>query len=498
MRNRQATYLQPQINGASSVEPVYLHWWQIGSEQKTWPVPSMILLVGFFGLAIVAPVFAGRPGISLTFVLAAMFPFKELRRFLQKGDIFSILTVVIPVMTMGNFDALGDLWGSDVIRFSWPLLAFSAIIVAGRYKVLKGPVNTCCVVICLLSGLHIVSTIGRTSIIGGVEKNVAYALAFVVTMIALTGKKTRDPFIRQMCLVSVVNCGFCVFEILYPYSSITISSSRVGQVGAEITTRSAGLYANAIASGLLGANCLLLAAIGSTRTKPTAKEKISLSALMAITAIGVLATFSRSAALAYFMAVVMVAFRLSNNKFAKLFQYVPFVFILILISFFGVGEYLTGQGKLRGGGSKRYNEIKHVFGGDFGLVFRALEGRVSAWEPSRRLWRNAGAFGHGFGVIAEENIFPPHNMVILELAEVGWLGLLAFLATIFYFCGLGSWKMDGANVVLVLSILMPICLLIIESHSLLTRRYFSFYFVELVFATRVLFKQKPVQSRVRT
>ena len=191
MMNRQASFLQPHPNGASSVAPVYVHWWQIGSEQKTWPVPSVKLLVGFFLLAIAAPIFGGRSGISLTFLLAAMFPFKELRRFLKKGDLLSILTVIIPVMTMGNFDAFGDLWGPEVIRFSRPLIVLSAVIVAGRYKVLKGPVFTCCIVLCALSALHIVSTLGKTSLIGGVEKNVAYAVAFVVTVIALAGKKTR-------------------------------------------------------------------------------------------------------------------------------------------------------------------------------------------------------------------------------------------------------------------------------------------------------------------
>ena len=493
MVNRQLSYPQPLMANAGDSPPVFIGWWQLGSQQKEWPLPSARLMIAFFLMAVASPILGGRTGISLLFLFAAVFPFKDLRKFFSKGDFISGLTIVIPVMTLGNYDALGDLWGSGLIRFSWPLVVLSGVIVVSRYQILKKSVLSCCLALGALAAFHVISTVGNTSITVGVERNVSYAFAFAMVMIALSGKKTRDPFVRQMTLVSIVNCGFCVFEILYPHSSITISSSRLqayGSTTAQVTERSAGLYANAIASGLLSANCLLLAAITCTKGTARVKEKLSLAVFVAITAAGVLATFSRSAALAYFMAVVLVAFRLSNNRFGRLVQYLPFVGILILISFFGAGEFLTSRGTLRGGATRRYEEIKDIFQGDFQIAVDALEQRTTAWAPSKKLWAKPTLLGHGFGVIYEKQIFPPHNMIIMQLSEGGIIGLFGFLALLLFFCGFGGWRFQGANAVLFLSILMPILLLVIESHSFLIRRYFVIYLAELVFVTRILFKEK--------
>ena len=98
--------------------------------------------------------------------------------------------------------------------------------------------------------------------------------------------------------------------------------------------------------------------------------------------------------------------------------------------------------------------------------------------------------GEGFGFIAQNRIFPPHNMIILLLVEVGWIGLLFYFGMTFYLCGFGNWQFKISNIVLFLSILIPLVLLTLESHSLLTRRYYAIYFAELVLATRILFNAK--------
>ena len=141
---------------------------------------------------------------------------------------------------------------------------------------------------------------------------------------------------------------------------MSISSSKIG----EETVRSAGIYANAITSGLMASNTLLLVSICSTKTNPTSKEKLALLVFTGICGIGVLATFSRSAALCLFMAGVMSAFRLSNNRFGRLVQYAPFAFGLLLVSFFGTGEYLSSRGALRSDATKRYDMVKEVMSGD--------------------------------------------------------------------------------------------------------------------------------------
>ena len=98
--------------------------------------------------------------------------------------------------------------------------------------------------------------------------------------------------------------------------------------------------------------------------------------------------------------------------------------------------------------------------------------------------------GEGFGFVSQNQIFPPHNMIFLILVEIGWLGLLYYFVMTFYLCGFGNWQFKVSNIVLFLSILIPLVLLTLESHSLLTRRYFAIYFAELILATRILFSAK--------
>ena len=78
-------------------------------------------------------------------------------------------------------------------------------------------------------------------------------------------------------------------------------------------------------------------------------------------------------------------------------------------------------------------------------------------------------------------------MIILTLVETGWIGLLVLFATIGYLSGLGRWKMNGQNLILFVSIALPLVLILIESHALFARRYFAIYLVMLAFASSVLF-----------
>ena len=336
--------------------------------------------------------------------------------------------------------------------------------------------------------IQIASTFGNTDILKGVESNLAYLLTFLTSMIVLVKKNGRDTFMWQMCLVSVVNSGFCVFEILNPSSSITISSSQSSYTGQ--TVRSAGLYANAIASGLMTSNFVLLASVTCTKLKPSINEKFSLLGFAAISGVGVLATFSRSAALAFFLAGVFTAFRLSNNKFGRFVQYLPFALLLILASFFGLGEYLSSKGDLHGGASKRYTMVKDAMMGDFTVVKKSVNERLSVLQPTQKYWSSPKFMGEGFGFVSQNRIFPPHNMIILLLVEIGWFGLLFYFGMTFFLCGFGNWQFKVSNIVLFLSILIPLALLTLESHSLFTRRYFAIYFAELILATRILFNAK--------
>ena len=458
-------------------------------EQKRWPVPSLYMLTAFFALGFFAPMFVGKLGIVTVFFLATLFPSKGLRQYLVKGDLASILMTITPVMILGNFDAIGDLLGNETFRFSWILLVLGTFVVLFRaWTTLKGPLIPCCLAVAGMVSIQIASTFGNTDILKGVESNLAYLLAFLTSMIVLVKKNGRDTFMWQMCLVSVVNSGFCAFEILNPSSGITISSSQSSYT--EQTVRSAGLYANAIASGLMTSNFVLLASVTCTKLKPSINEKISLLGFAAISGVGVLATFSRSAALAFFLAGVFTAFRLSNNKFGRFVQYLPFALLLILASFFGLGEYLSSKGDLHGGASKRYTMVKDAMMGDFTVVKKSVNERLSVLQPTQKYWSSPKFMGEGFGFVTQNRIFPPHNMIILLLVEIGWFGLLFYFGMTFFLCGFGNWQFKVSNIVLFLSILIPLALLTLESHSLFTRRYFAIYFAELILATRILFNAK--------
>ena len=476
--------------GATPV-PQHYFWSGFGKGQKKWPIPSVTLLVLFFLVGCSVPIFGGGIGLVVAFLSAAYFPSKHIRKFLFQGDLISILSITTAAMFVGNFDALGDILGSVDLRFSWILLALSAFVIPVRLQCLRGRMGMCCIAIGILLAFNVLCSLGNTDLLRAVEMNGSYLAAYLLIMINLARQKTRDAFVFHLVLIIAVNCGFSLFELLIPNNSVSISSSKIG----EETVRSAGIYANAIASGLMAANTLLLVSICSTKTNPSSKEKLAMLVFMGICGIGVLVTFSRSAALCIFMAGVMAAYRLSNNQFARLMQYAPFVIGLLLLSFFGAGEYLSGRGGLKRDATKRYDMVKEVMQGDVGQVWHALEQRMTAWGPSRKYWRRPKLTGHGFNILVERQIFPPHNMIILILVETGWIGLLLFIATVSYLGGFGQWKITGQNLALFASVMVPVLFITIESHALFKNRYFSIYMVMLGFTSSVLLQPGNAKYR---
>ena len=464
------------------------NWSFFNQGQKVWPIPGPLLLFAFFSLGVVGPLFGGRIGIVAAFLLSACYPTGPMKKYYSSGDLVKIISIVASVMMLGNLDALGDLLGSDVFRFSWIALGLAGMAILSQSNLIKGRLSNCCAVLTLLACFHIMTTLGNTSIIRGIELNGSYMAAFILTTICLNRRQIRDTLVMQLCLFMVLNCGFCFFEILFPSSQVTISSSRI----AEETVRSAGIYANAIVSGVMSSGVLLLATVSCTRLKPSAKEKRALLVLTILCSVGVLVTFSRSAAVVFFSVAILVAFRLSDNRFAKLSQYLPFAIGLVILSFFGVGEFLQARGTLAKDATRRYSGVKDVVTGDFAPVLKALEERASAWQPSRKLWKNPKLLGYGYNYITENEIYPPHNMVILILCETGIVGLLLFVGILLYFCNLGNWKMTAENSVLFVSVLLPIFVLMLESHSMLIRRYFVLQLVMLAYTTNVVFDRRAL------
>jgi O-antigen ligase len=336
---------------------------------------------------------------------------------------------------------------------------------------------------------QILSAIGKTSVFRAIEINGSYMAAFLILLAAMIKRETRDALACQLALVGMVNCGFCLFEMLFPSAVVSISSS---QVSGEVI-RSAGIYAKAIASGLMVSAMLLFVTLASTKNFATRKEKLAMVTLTGLTGIGVVVTFSRAAALAFFLVGMLVAFRLANNQVNKLVGYLPIVFVVILISFVGTGEYLAAKGGLSTDATSRYDMVKEALTGNIQPVIETLEFRARAWGPTKRYWKDPKIMGQGYNFVAEKGFFPPHNMVILTLVETGWLGLLFFGFLLVFLVGPGTWSLNFKNLMLIMSILLPIALIVIESHSFFTRRYFAMYVVLLVFTTRILLNPKKIQ-----
>ncbi len=240
---------------ANDVQPTLLvyDWSFFGQDQKRWPIPSPLLLIAFFVLGIVMPRLFGSLGISALFILAAIFPSRYLRRFMKKGDVINLLSVITCAMMVGNFDAIGDLMGSESFRFSWVLLGMAALLLPFQFNRLKNNAIFCVMIMGFVIAFQILSAIGKTSVFRAIEINGSYMAAFLILLAAMIKRETRDALACQLALVGMVNCGFCLFEMLFPSAVVSISSS---QVSGEVI-RSAGIYANAIASGLMVSAMLL-------------------------------------------------------------------------------------------------------------------------------------------------------------------------------------------------------------------------------------------------
>lgn len=470
--------------------PMLVHDWSMfDQDQKRWPIPSPLLLFGFFMLGVISPRLFGAMGISASFLLAAVLPGRYMRSFLKKGDVINVLAVITSAMMVGNFDAMGDLLGDTSFRFSWVLLGMAAILLPFQYTRLKNDALFCVLVLGAIIAYQILTAIGNTSVSRAIEINGSYYAAFLIMLATMLKRNTRDALAWQLALIGMVNCGFCLFEMLFPSANVSISSS---QMAGEVR-RSAGMYANAITSGLMVGAMLLFATMASTKNFASKKEKIALATFTALTGIGVAVTFSRAAALAFFLVGILVAFRLANNQFQKLASYLPFVLVILFVSFLGTGEYLSAKGKLTIDATKRYDMVKETMMGNIDPILETIDFRMRAWAPTKIYWKNPKITGQGYNFIAERELYPPHNMVILILVETGWIGLIFFGFLLIFMIGPGTWSPSFKNFVLIMSILLPMAIIVFESHTFFTRRYFAFYTVLLVFTTRILLNPAKIK-----
>lgn len=480
-------------HGASTgVQPTLLvyDWSLFDQGQKRWPIPAPFLLISFFVLGVLVPRFFGSLGISVLFGLAAIFPGRYLVKFLKKGDVINLLAIITCAMMVGNFDAIGDLMGSETFRFSWVLLGMAALLLPFQFNRLKNEALFCVLIMASVIAFQILTAVGKTSVMRAIEINGSYFAAFLILLAAMIKRETRDALAWQLALIGMVNCGFCLFEMLFPTANVSISSSQAfGEV-----KRSAGMYANAITSGLMVSAILLYSTMASTKNFASRKEKVALVTLTALTGIGVVVTFSRAAALAFFLIGMLVAFRLANNRINKLAAYMPFVFLVIIVSFIGTGEYLSANGGLSTDATKRYDMVKETLTGNLDPIFESLEFRARAWGPTKAYWQNPKIMGQGYNFVSEKGFYPPHNMIILTLVETGWLGLLFFGFLLIFMIGPGTWSMNLKNFILIMSILLPIALIVVQSHSFFTRRYFALHAVLLVFTTRILLNPQKVKQ----
>lgn len=481
------SYPYPNPNPNSPAPILVYDWSRFDQGQQNWPIPSYILLILFFILGAASPLLAGRLGITAAFMLAATFLRPPFFRLLTKNLIDWCL-VCIGTAIVGNFDAIADLYGDDTFRPSWILLIGAIVLLAFNLKALKFNLLSCAVAVGLFLFYQIVTGLsGDSSILRTFELNGSYMIAFLVFLVLLQKESTRDIFIGQICLVSCVNCGFCLFELVYPYAvEFSISSSNIhGRV-----VRSAGIYANAITSGLLVTNILLLATVASTKSPPSYLDRANMFALAVITGIGVVVTFSRSAVLVYFLAIMLVAFRFSGNRIGNLLWYIPISTLVAAGVFFGTGEYLSSGGDLSPDAQSRYDNIKEVALGDFSGITRAIDSRKSVAHDTERYWSRPTATGEGFNAIEERGLRPPHSMIFHILTEGGYIGLIGYCLLLLFLAGPGLWNPNSRNCFLFLSILAPIVLLTFESSAFFNRRYFAIYTAMLAYSTRIVMRKR--------
>jgi O-antigen ligase len=458
--------------------------------ERAWPspLPSIPILLAAFALGVLTPALFGKFGLAILFLIAASI--SVLRRRTSSYSQLSLIERIgiIGVATIiGNFDALGDMFGDVDFRYSWLSLALAGsalpYFLSGLSRELKATLIAVALFLLYLVLTCAVSPKTTTSsLLRSLEINGAYFVTLTVLLGALTNRRTGPLLLKSLVLVSLVNSGFCIYEMLFPNSDISISVSKLG----GRITRSAGLYSNPIASGLTTSAVLLAVTIGLSLSRQNLnRDRNKLLVFATLCGISVLITFSRSAMVAYGLTLGMVSYRLSTDGFKSIvraaFLLIP---VVILLSNFVI-SYLDQATGLHNDAASRLSDVQKALSGDLSGLLEALKTRTIAWEPSKRLWANPTLAGAGNYYLAQEGIFPPHNMIILLLAENGIIGIILFLGLLIRMMRPLSWQPTFQNFYTLTCAILPIFVLIIESHSLFTARYFTLQLATLILTTHV-------------
>lgn len=430
----------------------------------------------------VAAGIAGKLGIAVVMLGCVLYPASG---FGFGGESLSFrqrLLVITATMFAVNIDALGDLLGVKEIRFSWLLIALASVaLVLNRKATCRLPPTPTLAVGTLLAYLAL-SGVSSNDPLRAFEINASYGIAFLTVFTVGVLEATRRGFAWKLSLALALIGGYLAYEIAFPHSDVSISSTRIsGETG-----RGAALYANANDCGFMLACMLCYVATACNSELGAVSRQNALLCLGALGGAGVTMTFSRSAALAYVLSLVCVANTVGRGKLSR-------IMIAVLIAFGGalglstVAVYvLKDHIRLAHDAALRLDAIKDVFTGkSMDAIARTLESRRKVAFTGERYWRRPSMLGQGFGFVQDRLRVAPHNMPILMLIEGGVVGTMLFvwMMVSLYLRPGGYLGVDWRATAINTGILV---VLLTSSHSLMVRRFFVLAIVNVLLAVHTV------------
>jgi hypothetical protein len=413
-----------------------------------WPLPSVLTQAGFFGGTFVAAWLFQGYGLAAMLLLASLIPTYGISKLWRRGDLLGIISVYLATMLVANLDALPLVLGASRRSLSLVIIISCGTCALCRLNQIK---DEYILPLILLAGMLAIRVLRATDNADVFQTTLQNQLAYFITLLLFASlvpwKATRDAWIEKVCVCLAAHAGQCVFEMFFPASGLSISSSATEGV----VRRAAGLFLNATNGGLVPVTILMLVALACDSTGVSRRFKMRLACILALGGVAIAMTFSRHAMILYLIPLFVGTWDLSGQDLRKtLFCYPLFGALAagLALALIVVLEH-TPYG-LSFDARDRYMHMRNLITAGQTATDdytpQSASNRLDNLHDSQSLWSNPTLFGLGTEFVAEyfhSGRELPHNQILFLLIEDGYVGALVFLAAMIAVSGL-HWLVDPA------------------------------------------------------
>ena len=318
-------------------------------------------------------------------------------------------------------------------------LGLLILIRSSKWKAALGPTGIAFVVFILFY-------VGFASI---VEANLSMAIShfnsiFLVVVSAIATRKivlSRGfPDFLKVLLIIMVLGAWTVFlsPFLAPVYEMHRKTEMINRVG-----RWMGFFANPNSTGMAGVCALAVCLAGWTLDARSFKIKKYLPAVIAITGIGVMLTFSRSAILSF--AVIGLGFAFFASKFNR--QTLGAMFCALTILLVSIWFFSGGYENFKFSAAQlaRIQSVEKIIEGR--AESSDLGGRLGGIQGGLHYWWKSPLIGHGLGSFHKMPVryfggLGCHNTHVMVLGETGVIGFVPYLTFLIMFF-INSWRLKS-------------------------------------------------------